>query len=131
MAMDGGANRVVVGVWRTNRVVVDLDGREGDVLKFWVGTDFGAVASTNSRLRGVFGCTKGLDLKVSPIQTPSSVTAFLAEGTMWTPNRVIINIIDSCWGEVDWLRVYLANHSPLLGGWAQLSLIPHRLGVDP
>ena len=36
-----GANEVVVCVGGTDRVVVDLDGREGDVLKFRVGTDFG------------------------------------------------------------------------------------------
>mgnify|MGYP000600580031 CR=1 FL=1 len=81
------ADEVIVGVWRTNRVVVDLDGREIDAVEFVVGTDFGNNGLDQLTVPLVFVCTKGLDLKVSPMQTPSPVTAFLAEGTMWTFNK--------------------------------------------
>ena len=66
------ASKGVVCVGCTDRVVVDLVGRESEVLKFRVGMDFG---------------DNRVDLDFSPIQTPSPVTAFLAEGTIWTPNR--------------------------------------------
>ena len=39
--MEWGASKVVVGVWCTDRVVVDLDGREKDAVEFLVGTNFG------------------------------------------------------------------------------------------
>ena len=40
MAIEGVPIRLL-SVWGTDRVVVDLDRREGDVPKFRVGTDFG------------------------------------------------------------------------------------------
>ena len=40
MAIEWGANKVVVGVGGTYRVVIDLDGREGDVLEFLARTNF-------------------------------------------------------------------------------------------
>ena len=40
MAIEWGANEVIVGVGGTYRVVIDLDGREGDVPEFLVRTNF-------------------------------------------------------------------------------------------
>ncbi len=40
MAMDGGADKIVVSMWRTDRVVVDLDRREEDLVECLVGTNF-------------------------------------------------------------------------------------------
>ena len=36
----GGANKIVVGMWRADRVVVDLDRREVDLVEGLVGTNF-------------------------------------------------------------------------------------------
>ena len=83
--MEWGANKVVVGVWCTASVVVDLSRREKDAVEFLVGMNFGN--NGVDQLTAPLGCTKGLDLKVSPMQTPSPATAFLAEGTMWTFNK--------------------------------------------
>ncbi len=39
MAVEGGADKIVVCMWRTDRVVVDLDRREEDLAGCLVGTN--------------------------------------------------------------------------------------------
>ncbi len=87
MAMDGGADKIVVCMWRTDRVVVDLDRREEDLVECLVGTNLRNNGSNPSTAPLGFRVHEGTGLKVNPMQTPSPVTAFLAEGTMWTFNK--------------------------------------------
>ena len=70
MAIDGGANKIVVCRWRTDRVVVDLDRREEDLVERLVGTNFLNNGVNQLTAPLVFGCTKGARLESQSYANP-------------------------------------------------------------
>ena len=110
--MEGGASKIAVGMWRTDRVVVDVDRREVDLVEGLVGANF--------RSNGASQLTAPLGLRVHKrigLISQSNANSVSRNGLPCRRNHVYVqqvveDVVDTIRRKLQGLRVNLPSDSP-------------------